>query len=333
MEATKTKFINQQKLPLVVEPTNSMSFDEFLDYIKANKESLTKKLLSFGGILFRGFPIEGANAFNSVIDALALGKPLNYVGGDTPRDKVQGKVYTSTEAPPAFMIPLHNEMSFIKYYPRHIYFYCETPPNENGETTIADARSIYKSIDPQVKAKFVENGLKYISNFYGQSKLLDLINRYKRAHKTWMDAFETSDKGEVEKRCKENEFGFKWTKKNWLQVIYQSPSVIAHPQTGERVWFNQAHLYDYNPRLLGFWNWIGTKIIYCQKDTLMHEIYYGDGSPVPRKELYHVMDVLEKETIKFPWQKGDMMVLDNILAMHGRASFSGKRRILVSLTR
>ncbi len=333
MTTTHTKFINEHKLPLVIEPTASLTFEQFLEYIQKNQDSLSKKILTFGGILFRGFPVLGADNFNAVIDALGLGKPLSYVGGDSPRDKVKGKVYTSTEAPPSLKIPLHNEMSFIKYYPRHIYFHCELPSEEGGETIIADARGVYKAVDPAIKEKFVQQGLKYISNFYGQSWTLDLVNRFQRAHKTWMEAFETSDKEEVAKRCVDNEFGYKWTKKDWLQVIYETPSVIAHPQTGERVWFNQAHLYDYNRRLLGFWNWMGTKLIYMRKNTLMHEIYYGNGKPISRRDLYHVMDMLDKETIRFPWQKGDVMVLDNILTMHGRSPFSGKRRILVALTR
>lgn len=333
MNSIQTKFINQQKLPLVIEPSCNLSFEHFLEYLKEQQAPLKKKLLTFGGILFRGFKIEGADSFNAVIDALGLGKPLSYIGGDTPRDKVKGKVYTSTEAPPSLMIPLHNEMSFIKHYPRHIYFYCDTPSETGGETIIADARSVYKAIDGKVKERFVQEGLRYISNFYGQSRVLDLVNRFQRAHKTWMDAFETTSKEDVEKLCAANEFGYKWNKKDWLQVIYETPAVIAHPDTGERVWFNQAHLYDYNPRLLGFWNWLGAKMLYVRKDTVLHEIYYGNGASLPRKELYHVMDALEKETIKFPWKKGDVMVLDNVLAMHGRAPFTGKRRILAALTR
>ncbi len=333
MNAIQTKFINQQKLPLVIEPSQNLSFEQFLEYLKEQQEPLKKKLLTFGGILFRGFQVEGTDAFNAVIDTLGLGKPLSYIGGDTPRDKVKGKVYTSTEAPPSFMIPLHNEMSFIKHYPRHIYFYCDTPSETGGETIIADARSVYKAIDVKIKERFVQQGLRYISNFYGQSRILDMVNRFQRAHKTWMDAFETHSKEDVEKLCAANEFGYKWNKKDWLQVIYETPAVIAHPETGERVWFNQAHLYDYNPRLLGFWNWVGAKLLYVRKDTVLHEIYYGNGTTLPRKELYHVMDALEKETIKFPWKKGDVMVLDNVLAMHGRAPFTGKRRILAALTR
>lgn len=329
----KTSFITEPKLPLVIEPEKQLSFEDFLKWIKEEHSRIKRELLTYGGILFRGFAVEGADGFNQMIDALGLGKPLNYIGGDTPRDKIKGKVYTSTEAPPSFKIPLHNEMSFIKNYPRHIYFYCETPPGSGGETIIADARAIYHSIDPSVRSRFEHKQLKYISNFYKKSPLLDLINRYKRAHKTWMEAFETADKEEVGRLCAANDFGFKWNKNDWLQVTYDCPAVITHPETGDKIWFNQAHLYDYNPRLLGLFNWMGTKLLYCKKNTIMHEIYFGDLAPVARKDLYHVMDVLDRKTIRFPWQKGDVLVLDNVLSMHGRAPFTGKRRILASLTK
>lgn len=329
----KQSFLNKQELPLVLEPDQSISYDEFLDLIRQQKDFISKQILKYGGILFRGFPVEGADGFNKVIDTLGFGKSLNYIGGDTPRDRVKEKVYTSTEAPRSVKIPLHNEMSYINNYPRHIYFFCDTPAEEGGETIICDARAVYQSIDPRVRDRFKSRQLKYISNFYGKNWVLDLINKYQRAHKTWMDAFETSDKKEVARLCAENDYGYKWNKNNWLQVTYDRPAIINHPETGEPIWFNQAHLYDYNPRLIGLLNWLGTKVIYFKKDTVMHEIYFGDGAVVPKKDLYHVMDILDQKTIRFPWQKGDVMVLDNVLTMHGRAPFKGKRRILAALTR
>jgi alpha-ketoglutarate-dependent taurine dioxygenase len=271
--------------------------------------------------------------FGTIVETLGFGNAVNYIGGDSPRDKVKDHVYTASEAPPSLMIPLHNEMSFVKHYPRHIYFYCDVPPKAGGETIVADSRKIYQCIDPDVKARFLQHGLKYISNYYGKSLVLDLVNRFVRAHRTWMEAFETDFKEKAEELCSLNEFVFQWDKRDWLQVISQAPAVIRHPDTGEEVWFNQAHLFDYNLRLLGFWKWVGTKIIYAGRNKEVHEIYYGNGNPMNRKDLYHVMDVLEAQTVRFPWHKGDVMVLDNILAMHGRASFKGKRRILVSLTR
>ncbi|MFZ0564771.1 MAG: TauD/TfdA family dioxygenase [Chlamydiales bacterium] len=334
MESWQTQFINQEKLPLVLKPKKpNITFDAFLNSIQENREFIENQLFKYGGLLFRGFPVKDAEKFHAVIEALNFGKPLNYIGGDSPRQKVSSKVYTSTDAPPNIKIPLHNEMSFVKNYPKHIYFYCDIPPASGGETIIADARDIYKSIDPAVKTRFINKNLKYISNFYKDNWLLDRINRYKPAHKTWMQVFETENKNEVEKSCVESKFGYKWNPNDWLQVIYEAPSSITHPKTHENIWFNQAHLYDYNPKLLGFWNWVGTKFVYFKPDTVMHAIYYGDGDKISRKDLYHVMDVLDRKTVKFPWEKGDVMVLDNILAMHGRAPFTGKRRILTMLTR
>jgi alpha-ketoglutarate-dependent taurine dioxygenase len=91
-------------------------------------------------------------------------------------------------------------------------------------------------------------------------------------------------------------------------------------------------LYDFNPRLLGLKRYIGAKLFYLQKRTRLHEVEFSDGSRIPRKDLYHILDTLNQKTVCFSWQKGDVLVLDNILSMHGRAPFTGKRRILTALT-
>ena len=107
---------------------------------------------------------------------------------------------------------------------------------------------------------------------------------------------------------------------------------MQHPLTNDAVWFNQAHLYDFNPRLLGMQRYLAAKLFYLRPGTLLHEINFVDGGKIKRKDLYHILDVLEHHTVKFPWVTGDVMVLDNILAMHGRAPFKGPRRVLTALT-
>ncbi len=308
------------------------NFENFSRIIQENRPSIEQALLKHGALLFRGFPVTCAKDFSLTIESLGFGKFVNYIGGDSPRDKVENGVYTSTEAPPSFHIPLHQELSFIKHFPRHIYFYCDIAPVARGETIIADARRVYHAFDNHFIKKFDEKGLTYISRYYYQSKIMEWVNRLQRSHKSWIEVFETYEKKEVEQKCLDNDFMWRWLRNDWLEIKQNRPAICSHPLTQETVWFNQAHLYDFNPRLLGIKRYIGAKLFYFQKRTRLHEIQFRDGTLIPRQDLYYILDTLNKNTVYFPWQKGDVLVLDNILAMHGRAPFSGKRRILTALT-
>jgi alpha-ketoglutarate-dependent taurine dioxygenase len=319
--------------PAFVSPENNhLNLEQTTNFLQQSKTLLQKLLLKHGALVFRGFPVKNAADFSSFIRALMLGGFVNYIGGDSPRDKVTDAVYTSTEAPPAFTIPLHQELSFIKYFPRHIYFYCAVAPQDGGSTTIGDARQIYQALDRPVRERFEEKNLTYTSNYYYDSAIMKMLNRFQRSHKSWKEVFETTDKKDVEKKCQQNEFEWHWHARGWLQIRQTRPAILHHPETRERVWFNQAHLYDFNPRLLGWKNYIGAKLFYFRRSTRLHEISFADRSSVPKSDLYHIMDVLKQNTVAFPWQQNDVMVLDNILAMHGRAPFQGARKILAAMT-
>ena len=329
MEFT-TKFITKEQLPLVIEPKKNISLNEFLDHLKHHQDFFKKSLLQHGGLLFRNFPITNEHDFAALIEGLNIGKFINYIGGDSPRIKIREGIYTSTEAPPSIKIPLHNEFSFVSKYPKHIFFYCHVAPQERGETIIGDARKIYQMMDKSVRERFTNKGLKYISRYHYKSKFFRFIAQ--NAHKSWIDVFETEDRKEIERLCKENDFQLQWTKNDWLQVSQVRPAVIAHPETKENIWFNQAHLYDFNPKFLGWWKYLGVKLVYSRRYTKLHDVFFADETPIHRQDLYHVMDVLNENTVAFPWQKGDVMVLDNILTMHGRETFSGKRKVLTAMT-
>ncbi len=333
MEKFKTKRITSEKLPLVIEATDKhMSFNEFLELLETKKAFFKENLLGHGGLLFRQFPVNTADEFASVIKKLDIGKFAEYIGGDSPRNKIADGVFTSTESPPWLRIPLHNELSFVKNYPSHISFFCQIAPKEKGETTIADARKILAAMNEKVKQRFIEKGIKYSSCYFYKSKIVEKINEWQPAHKSWTVVFGTSDKNEVERLCREHEFEYKWNKNDWIQISQTRPATLTHPIVKDEAWFNQAHLYDFNPKHLGWWRSLATKIFYFPKHMRLHEVCFGDGSPIPREDLYHVMDVLDANTIYFPWQKGDVLVLDNILSMHGRSSFSGSRRVLAAMT-
>ncbi len=333
MTEFKTHFVNAEELPLVIEPSKSeMRFDQFCRLLEKKREELQEHLLKYGGILFRGFPLLRAEDFATAIEHLGLGKPIDYIGGDSPRNKIKGAVYTSTEAPPSLKLPLHNELSFVKNYPKHIYFFCEIAPMANGETILGDARTICRAIDPEVKKRFIDKEIEYVSAYYHKSTLMELLNKWQRSHKSWPEVFEANTKEEVERKCRESDFAFEWTKNDWITIRQRRPAIMRHPETQDEVWFNQVHLYDFNPKFLGLWRYLGAKLLYLRKHMRLHEVFFADGTKIPRRDFYHILDVLDANTLKFSWQKGDFLVLDNVLAMHGRATFTGRRRILAAMT-
>lgn len=322
-----------EPLPLVLTPRRSLAHAEFLDLLRSEHAALHGQLLQHGGVLLRGWPVADAHQFAAAVEALGLGHAVDYIGGDSPREKLAASVYSSTEAPAGLKIPLHNELSFVRDYPRHIYFFCEQPPSARGETILGDARRIYRALDPELRARFADKQLRYISAYHGRSPVMELVNHFQRSHKSWHEVFETRERAQVERLCRANDFDFTWRSGGWISVSQTRPAAITHPESGDWVWFSQPHLYDFNPRLLGSWRFVAAKLFYARPHTRLHEVSFGDGTPIERRDLYQIMDTLDANTIAFPWQRGDLLVLDNVLTMHGRAAFAGPRRILASMTR
>ena len=58
---------------------------------------------------------------------------------------------------------------------------------------------------------------------------------------------------------------------------------------------------------------------------------FGDGSSLKEADLMAMYDALDAITVSFPWQQGDVMILDNMLTGHGRNPYVGKRDVQVML--
>jgi hypothetical protein len=57
-------------------------------------------------------------------------------------------------------------MSFLNSRPDKVFFYCQTPPKSlGGETPVADCAAIWQQMDPKIKSKFQEKGVRYHRNY------------------------------------------------------------------------------------------------------------------------------------------------------------------------
>jgi len=67
------------------------------------------------------------------------------------------------------------------------------------------------------------------------------------------------------------------------------------------------------------------------EENLPRNTFYGDGKPIEVEVLDHIREAYNQEKIKFKWQKGDIMILDNILTAHAREPFKGERKVVVAM--
>lgn len=300
------------RLPLLLQP--AVEGLSLVDWTTSNLQYLEQQLMRYGAILFRGFSIHTVDGFEQFMKSL-VGELLDYSYRSTPRTHVSGKIYTSTEYPPHQSIPLHNEMSYARQWPSILGFFCMEPAEEGGETPIADSRRVFQRIDRSIRDRFSQLNVCYVRN-YGDA--LDL---------PWRNVFQTESRSEVEDFCRQAGIEFEWKEDARLRTSQVCQAIAKHPRTGEMVWFNQAHLFH----ISSLQSEIRNSLLNSSGDEPPRNAYYGDGSPIDECDLEEIRAAYANELVLFPWQKGDILVLDNMLTAHGRTPYRGARRIVVGM--
>jgi len=312
-QLVRTGYLREgDRFPLVVSPATSGV--ALAEWIAGHRDMVETELLRHGAMLFHGFGVSSAEEFQQV--SLAVNPTLvEYAEPSTPRGEYMDKVYVSSEYPNYYDIPLHGELSYTYRYPMKALFCCRRAAARGGETPIADARAVLRSIDPRVREKFVRLGVMYLRN-YGDGLLVP-----------WQKVFATDRREEVERYCAENApMSCDWIDAHRLRTRQVRPAVVRHPVTGDEVWFNQAHIFhvyslgsDMQRTLLEQFG---------EEDLPVHALY-GDGSPIAESELDEVFRAYRECEWAAPWREGDVLLADNLLMSHGRRAFEGEREVMV----
>ena len=301
-----------QPLPLVVRP--AVANVNLADWAKGNRELVEQMLHRHGALLFRGFETETVEKFEQFATAICSDLFGEY--GDLPREGVGGKVYGSTPYPSDKAILPHNESSHLHRWPLRIFFYCVKAAHEGGETPIIDCQKLYRILDPKIRERLSEKRLMYVRNY---TDGLDV---------SWQTFFRTDSRAVVEDYCKAASIDFEWRENDVLRTRQIRPAVAQHPKTGDAVFFNQLQLHHISclePDVRD-----SLRATFREED-FPRNVYYGDGSPIEEDIIEEIREASRQSETRFPWQPGDILMLDNMLAAHGRRPYKGQRKIVVAM--
>jgi alpha-ketoglutarate-dependent taurine dioxygenase len=303
---------DESTLPLVVRP--AIKDVDLVEWAGHNLDLLDSLLLVHGGLLFRGFNYNPNTDFERF--ATAICGDLFEDNGEHPRKNVSGNVYTPIFYPSDKKVLWHNENSFNYQWPLKIWFGCLWPAEQGGETPIADSRKVFSSIPQKIRERFVEKQVMYV-RAYGKGPGLD-----------WQTVFKTTDKAMVEEHCARSFMDFEWKADGTLTTRAIRPAVVRHPRTGELSWFNQAQHWHLS--CLDHATRKSLTTLFAE-DELPRRCYYGDGSQIDDSEMDEILEVYKRLEVTFAWQKGDIILLDNVLTAHARNPFVGERKLLVAM--
>lgn len=299
----------ENEIPII----QSTAAEPVFDWMALNLDALKDVLSNHGGVLLRGYGVTTEDAAEATLRGLG-GDLLDDAYWSTPRSGVAKKTFTATDYPKENTIALHSEMAYMSSGPRLLTFHSIKAADQGGETTICNIDKLSQSI-ASLLPDFRESGV-----------------LYKRIYRPgvdipWQKAFQTDDKKQVQKIGDKMGMDVKWLDNDTLQTTHKAQGCIKSEQNAD-LWFNQSHIFHAAnlPEETR-----ATLIEMFGEDGLPRTAYYGSGKPIPDNIIHDINSALVEHTIKVPWQSGDILIIDNMRYLHGRAPFEGTRKLHVAM--
>ena len=105
------------------------------------------------------------------------------------------------------------------------------------------------------------------------------------------------------------------------------PAVLEISDTKEKTWINQAQHWHFS--CLAEKTRAAIQKLYSDPIQYPRNCFFGDGTEIPDDYMAHVLDTYKKHQQSFPWERGDILLVDNKLKAHARTAYQGQRKIMV----
>ena len=312
-----SRSMTDKNFPVQVEVEATISdADGAASWLSSERKTLLNILARNGAALLRGLPLSNALDFDACVVALEL---ENFTYAESLSNAVRvnktKRVFTANEAPPEVEIFLHHEMAQTPTYPSKLLFFCEHSSDSGGSTPLCQSDLLLKQLAdrmPQLIDELENKGVKY-TNVMPASADLD-----SGQGRSWQNTLGSKSKTSAETRLRDLNYTWEWLQDENLKVTTPVLPAIRRLDDGRKVFFNQL--------IAAYQGWKDSR----NQDS--KKIQFGDGSDISEESMDDVCEIAEKITYDHFWQKGDLLLVDNFLVMHGRRPFFGTRKVLASLS-
>jgi Taurine catabolism dioxygenase TauD, TfdA family len=270
-----------------------------------------------GAVLLRGFGVDTPERFARTVRLLD-DEVVELLEESTPRTRLGEGVFTSTDYASDLPIQLHSEHSYAARWPMRLWFGCIQPADTGGQTMVADTREVLRHLPRALVQEFAEKGV-LCERIFGPGSGI-----------SWSAALGVATRVEADDACRARGIEHCWIDDQTLRTRQRCAAVLRHPETGEPTWFNHALVFNAEsiepPWLREVW-------LREPPERRATNTYLGDGEPIDRSAIESIRRAYAAATFSLDWRRGDVLVLDNMLAAHGRRPYGGDRRIVVAMAR
>jgi alpha-ketoglutarate-dependent taurine dioxygenase len=279
-----------------------------------HRDALRAAVTEHGSLLVRGLGLRDAAETEKVFRE--LGTLMTEREGFAERRVHAQGVYSASKWPPSQPMCVHHELSYAVEFPSLMMFACLTTAARGGATPVADSGAVLDALPAELVGRFERVGWLLIRNY----------NEDIGASIT--DAFSTGEPDAVEGYCRSHEIDFEWLPDGTLRTRQRRHAVARHPFTGRRCWFNQI-------AFLSQWTLAPEVREYLVdvygEDGLPFDTRFGNGDPIGADVVELINATYEANTVREPWDSGDLLLVDNIRTAHGREAFDGPREVVVGM--
>ncbi len=307
--------IGDSLFPYVLVSDGSESLSSVAQWVEAKRDLLLALTTKHGAVLLRDFPVSSAEDFDVLVQALSLPNfPYKKSLSNAVRINRTERVFSANEAPPEVRIFFHHEMAQTPLFPKWIMFSCEVAAEEGGATPICRSDALYARLAercPEFLAACESRGLSYTNVMPDSDDAKSGMGR------SWRSTLGVDSREAAEARLAELNYSWEWLSDGCLKATTPPLPAVMEASEGRKVFFNQL--------IAAFCGWND------DRNDPSEAIRHGDGSALDQDAVRLAAELAEELAYDLQWQVGDVVLIDNTLAMHARRPFAGTRKVVASL--